>query len=363
MTPVIARARHRRPVARYPSIPLILGVCLYWAIGDFSRALAQSNPLGGVPVLRISTENTADHVQTRVVQQFAKRLQARLGQSLEVEHSYDARLFRDRDVINALERGLAEMAVPGTWQFDRHVPDVGVLMLPMFYGLGADAHYRLREGRVGARIVRRIEDTLDLVVVGRWIDLGFAHIYSVDRPLRQIADLEGLRIRIPGGRANAARLEALGAEPVVIAWPDVPAFLDRRAIDGLLTTHATIASARLWRHGLRFGLEDRQYFPQYIPIIARRFWRRLPPPVRTAITEVWDRIVPSARDAARKAQAAARDRMVANGMTVSPVDPAAQVRVRQAMAANQSSLAARLGIDPGIVGLSWTQIEDLDRSP
>ncbi len=354
--------RHRRSDARHPMVPPLLGICLFLAIGNVSKAQDQSDASGAMPVMRISTENTADHVQTRIVQRFAERLRAQIGRSLAIEHSYDARLFRDRDVINALERGLAEMAVPGTWQFDRHVSDTGVLMLPMFYGLDADAHYRLRDGPVGAWIVEKIEDTLDVVVVGRWIDLGFAHVYSVERPLHQIADLEGLRIRIPGGRANAARLKALGAKPVEIAWSDVPTFLDRGQIDGVLTTHATIASAHLWRHGLRFGIEDRQYFPQYIPIIARRFWRRLPPPVRTTIMDLWDQIVPEARDEARLAQASARDRMIANGMTVRPVDPATQSRVRQAMAADQAPLAARLGIDPAIVALSWTEIEGLDRS-
>ena len=66
----------------------------------------------------------------------------------------------------------------------------------------------------------------------------------------------------------AAQMVAVGAVPVVVAWPDLPASLQRGRLDGLLTTHETIASAQLWQHGIRNATEIKAYFAQYIPLIS-----------------------------------------------------------------------------------------------
>lgn len=300
------------------------------------------------PLLRISTENAADHVQTGIVARFAEALRARIGDRLDVTHHHDAALFRDRDVVTALQQGQVEMAVPGIWQIDRFVPAAGLFLLPAFYGLDAAASYPLRDGAAGRAVNRAIEERLDVVVPGRWIDLGFAHIYTTAKPVRGHDDLRGLVIRIAGGEANAERLRALGMTPLVVAWPDLPAALASGRLDGLLTTHETVASARLWEQGVRHAFEDRQYFAQYVPLIAGRFWRRLPPDLRAAIAETWEAQVDAARAEAAEAQRAARGELQAHGVSiVTPAEDALQSR-RRAIAGGQEDALRALGLAAGL---------------
>lgn len=296
------------------------------------------------PLLRISTENAAGHVQTRIVARFAEALRARIGDRLEVVHEHGAALFRDRDVITALQQGQVEMAVPGTWQIDRFVPATGVFLLPAFYGLDAPSSYSLRDGPPGRAINRAIETRLDVVVPGRWIDLGFANIYTTGTPVQGHADLRGLLIRIAGGEANAERLRALGITPLVVAWPDLPAALESGRLDGLMTTHETVASARLWERGVRHAFEDRQYFAQYVPLIAGRFWKRLPTDLRTAIAETWEAQVEAARAEAAAAQQAARAELVAHGVTIiTPSEQSLRAR-RRAIAGNPVAAIEAMGL-------------------
>ena len=57
------------------------------------------------------------------------------------------------------------------------------------------------------------------------------HIHTVDRPVRALEDLEGLKIRVPS-RAGAAMIEALGAVPVGMPVPKVYEALSRGVVDG-----------------------------------------------------------------------------------------------------------------------------------
>lgn len=300
-------------------------------------------------VLTISTENTRDHVQTRTVARFIAELAARAGDRLKIVHHHSADLFRDRDVIRALATGQVDMAVPGMWQLDRYVPDIGLFMLPMFYGRPVSDHHRIRDGAVGAEINQALERTLDVVVLGRWIDLGFAHLYFTESPVARHEDLAGLRIRVPGGAANIARLRAFGADPLAIPWPDLPNALVQDRVDGVLTTHETVRSAALWDKGIRFAFEDRAYFPQYVPLVSRAFWARLPEDLRLAMVESWEAVVDAARRDAANAQKTAREVLQARGVTLVQPSDRALAHWRAIALGGQDDLVSRLGINPGLV--------------
>lgn len=305
-----------------------------------------------VPRLRLSTENGPTHVQTRIVQRFVDRLKREADGRLIVDYQHSARLFRDADVVRALRTGQIEMAVPGTWQVDRIEPSLAVFMLPQFYGLGTAANYRVRDGALGHVINQRLADRLRLQVLGRWIDLGFAHVYSVGVTVQNPEHLAGLRIRLPGGEANVWRLRQFGAQPLVIPWPDVPNALSTRSVDGLVSTHESVETGDLARYGIRHVYEDNAYFAQYLPLVAGAFWTRLDPALQALLADAWEAMVDDARTLAAIEQDAARGRLIAAGFRVFTPSPGLLAETRRRLLARQGELVAQLGIDPALVAMA-----------
>lgn len=306
---------------------------------------------GAVPLLRISLENTADHVQVKAVQRFAAALAERTRGELTVEVYPDARLFRDRDVVAALVQGKVEMAVPGTWQLDRYEPAVGILLLPSFYGRDPSFIHSQLAGPLGREIDRRLEASTGTVVLGRWIDLGPIHLFGVKRDIARHEDVAGMRIRIAGGIVNELRLKALGAEPLLIPWPDLPQKLGQGSADGVLTSFESVASARLWEAGIRSAFEDSQYFGQYVPLLGDRFWTRIPEALRRTIRSTWEEHVDAAREAAARAQADARRLLQENGVRIVVPSPASTAAWRRILAAGQPEMIRSLGLDPALARL------------
>lgn len=309
------------------------------------------------PLLLISTENGPDHVQTRLVQRFVERVQACCADRIDVEHRFGATLFRDRDVLAALTQGKVGMAVPGTWQLDRIVPDISVFMLPLFYGRTEAEARRVQDGPSLEPLSRQLEGALGAVVLGRWITLGFADVFTTGTPLASVKDLKGLRIRSPGGLANELRLRALGAEPVTIAWPDLPNALADGRIDGLLTTFATLASAGLEGGTVRYALEDHQYVSQYVPLVSDELWRGLDPATRQDLRDAWEAGAQEGRAAMSAAQAEARARAAANGLRI--ITPAAQdsAAARASLIALQPAIARRVGVDPAVIDATMAALD------
>lgn len=300
-------------------------------------------------LLRISSENTPSHVQTRALSRFAESVEAASDGRIDVEFYHSAQLFRDRNVISALAAGKVEMAVPGTWQLDRFVPDMGVYMLPLFYGRTVEQHHQVRDGALGDEISRRIESDLGVHVPGRWLDLGYAHLFFTDQQVRSHEDLKDLRIRVPGGIANAARIEAFGAKPTVIAWPDLPQALRDRRVAGMITTHETVRSAELWESGVSYVFEDKEYFAQYVPLIGGRFWQGLPDDLKAVIDSSWEQVVDQEREDAMASQNEARETLASQGIQIATPDADALAKWRLIAREKEPEIVQQVGIDPQLV--------------
>lgn len=241
------------------------------------------------------------------------------------------------------------MAVPGIWHLDRYAPDLAVFLLPSFYGSTTDETRDLVDGELGRELNSQLEAALNVVVLGRWLDLGHAHLFSIDRPIASADDIAGTVVRFAGGRGNELRLAALGARPVSIPWPDLPAALARGRVDAILTTYETVASARLWEHGIRYAYEDSQHFSRYVPMVSASFWRRLSPDVRSILREEWEALVDSARTRAATAQREARARLLAHDVVIH-VPGADELRTtRAALLAHEAGFARELAISPTVL--------------
>lgn len=314
--------------------------------------LATTAAAQDAPRLRLSTENGVDHVQTKIVMRFVERVRQHADGKLVVDYQHSARLFRDADVVRAMRTGQVEMAVPGIWQLDRAEPSFALFLLPQFYGLGSTANYRVRDGALGRLVSERLATNARLQVLGRWIDLGFAHVFTIDPAVQTADDLNGLRIRLPGGEASVWRLTELGAQPQIIPWPDVPNALRLRAVNGLVSTYESVENAELMRLGLRYAYEDQAYFAQYVPVVARSFWNRLDPTLQSLLTECWEAEVEAGRAFAAQEQAEARARLAAQGMRIATPSVSALAETRRRLLVRQGELVAALGIDPALVAMA-----------
>jgi TRAP-type C4-dicarboxylate transport system substrate-binding protein len=297
-----------------------------------------------LPVIRISVENTLAHVQTQAVERFVNRLTEKLASHYEIRFYHSASLYKDADVFRALTQGKVEIAIPGTWQFDRYVPEVGLFLMPSLYGRDGKTTYALLASEVGEHVTEAIEQTMGVTVFGDFIDLGNTQIFSTTGSIQKPSDFTGKLIRVAGGMGNSLRIQALGAKPITIAWPLLSSALQHSQIDGVLTSYETIASARLWESGLTQVYEDNQYFAQYVPIASNNFWNRLPQGVQQTIIECWQTGVEEARESAQIAQANAKRRIVAHGLTITEPSKETILATRRMLIEHEKAIASQLGI-------------------
>lgn len=299
--------------------------------------------------MRLSLDTSATHTRTIQMTQFAQELEKVAGGKIKVDVFHSAQLFRDRDVGKALRQGGAEMAVPGPWNLTGIEANLDITQSPAFYGRTAPEVYKVIDGDVGKKLNAMLEKKLGVHIVGKWLDLGASHTFSTTKPLNGPDDLKGLKIRTSGGAGQMVRVKFFEGVPNFTAWPDVPLALSQGTFDALFTTNESVKSAKLWDSGVKYGLQDHQFFAQYIPMVSEVFWKKLGSDLQKIVTDMWASKIGNWRTDMAKSQSEAVDIMKKAGITI--VEPATTVlaATRKKLMATQDAVIKELKLDPALV--------------
>lgn len=315
-------------------------------------------PASAQEKLRIALDTNPVHVRNKGVEIFVEELKKRTGNRFAIEVYPSGQLFRDRDVPRALRQDAVEMAVPGTWQLDSAEPNAALQSLPMFYSVDEATVHKVMDGKLGQFLNKKFEERMRVKILGKWMDLGFQNTYSVKKEIKNYDDLKGMKIRYPGGTANAKRISSLGGTPLLVPWPDVPLAMSQGVMDGLLTTFESSVSSKLMDSGMKFGFEDRNQFNQYVPMMRANFFNKQPKEVQQAILESWDIAATQERKNAAAAQLKARETLIKAGLVVVVPKPAEILAARRELMKMQPELVKSIKMDDDVVAEAFKNLKE-----
>ena len=299
--------------------------------------------------LRASVDTSPAHARTIAVADYLKKLQDQSGGRIQTELFSSGQLFRDRDVVKALRQGGIEMAVPGSWVLNGFVPNTDVFQLPTFFGQPAQVVYAAVDGGIGKTIDEELQAKLSVKLLGPWLPLGYQNTYSTSKPIRSFGDMAGMKIRNSGGAGQAIRAKFFNAQPNMTAWPDVPLALSQGTFDGLSSTDESLASAKLWDSGVKYGFEDHEFIGFYIPMVSDSFYKKLPPDLQALVVKVWTDNIDAYRNAMETAQTQARKTLEANGIVFYSPPSNELADIRGKMMPLQDATAKELRITPDLL--------------
>lgn len=317
-----------------------------------TAALAQQ-----VFTIRASLDTSATHARTISVGDYLKTLGERSGGRIKTELFHSGALFRDRDVAKALRQGAIEMAVPGNWVLTGFVPDADIFDLPCLFGRSLPMNYTVADGKAGQMIDDELEHKLEVVVLGPWLPLGYNNVYTTNKAIDTFDDLKGLKIRNSGGAGQSLRTRFFGAQPNVTAWPDVPLALSQGTFEGVDSTNESLASAKLWESGIRYGFLDKEWVGYYVPLVSRSFYDKLPADLQKLVVDVWREKIGGFRSTMETAQEQAGKTLEEHGVKLVRPTDAQLGAMRDKMMPKMDEWAKELRITPAMLSIVKPECE------
>jgi tripartite ATP-independent transporter DctP family solute receptor len=162
------------------------------------------------------------------------------------------------------------------------IPDLRILSLPFLFR-SADHFHKTLDGEIGNTILASFE--AHGFVGLTYYDSGARSLYNKVRPVRTLADLKGLKIRIQQSEVAANLVRALGAEPVVLAYGQVLTGLSAGLIDGAENNWPSYVTTEHYKAAPYYTLTEHTMLPEVL-IMSKKAWDGLSPEDRVIFQEV-----------------------------------------------------------------------------
>lgn len=273
---------------------------------------------------KFGLQNPKGHPLEQGAAKFAELVAQKSGGKLKVNVFPGGALGGDAQTVSALQGGTVEITALNSGILASQVKDFVVYDFPFMFANAKEAD-AVVDGPFGQKLHARLADK-GIVGLAYW-ELGFRNITNGRKPINTVDDIAGLKLRVIPNAINVDWVKALGANPTPMAFPEVYAGLESRAIDGQENPLSVILANKFYEVQKHLVLSNHQYNPQSL-IFSKKVWDGLSADERKILQD-------SAAEAARFQRQVNRELAAGNladlkkaGMQVTELGAAEQAKLR-----------------------------------
>jgi tripartite ATP-independent transporter DctP family solute receptor len=202
---------------------------------------------------------------------FKKMVEERSDDAIQVNIFPAGQLGDARTIVEGIQLGSIEMGDVENGPMGSFVPEAMLWDLPFIFRDISHAHAVL-DGEIGQEVQ---EAYLDVGIRHlAYNDGGFRYFTNDERPIKNMADLEGLKIRVMESKVMIDSINAFGASAVPMSFGELYSALQQGVVDGQENPMNLIYSQRFYEVQKYLSLSGHFYYPrQYIA--SESWWQGL----------------------------------------------------------------------------------------
>ncbi|WP_295473054.1 TRAP transporter substrate-binding protein [uncultured Pseudomonas sp.] len=192
-------------------------------------------------------------------------------------------LGSEKEVIEQVQIGAVQMTRVSLGIVGPVVPDVNVFNMPFVFR----DHEHMRkiiDGEIGQEILDKITQSEFNMVALAWMDGGTRNIYT-KKPVRNIADLKGMKIRVQGNPIFIDMMNAMGGNGIAMDTGEIFSALQTGVIDGAENNPPTLLEHNHYQNAKYYTLTGHLILPEPV-VISKTTWNKLTPEQQELVKKV-----------------------------------------------------------------------------
>jgi TRAP-type transport system periplasmic protein len=298
-------------------------------------------PAAAQQKLQIAGNFATEHPSSVAVEQVFRKEVARLtNNQLQVDVFPAMQLGGAKENVDAVRSGTLALTWVGAAFLSRIAPELEAVSLPFVFA-NREAAFRVIDGPVGQAIDKKLQDK-GFVSLG-WMELGMRQVTNSKGPIRTMADLKGLKVRLQPNETHLATFRALGANPVAMDVKELYSALEQRVVDGQENPYTVISASRFGE--VQKHLSNTGHFFDFIAVVAsKKAFEQLKPEYRKAVREAMTATIAYQRKLAAEQESQKFAELKAK-VTYTEITPAAREEMRKASLPVIEDVKKRAGAD------------------
>lgn len=192
------------------------------------------------------------------MRQFAEEIATKTEGRIEVDLQGGGALGGDREVIESVQVGTVDMAIPSTSVVVNFAPEFALFDIPFLFR-DFDHADAVLSGPIGKEMLEGLPEKglVGLAFGG----MGFRQLTNNTKAVKTASDVEGLKIRTQQNELHIAVWKELGVLPTPMAIPEVYTALQQGVVDGQENPVGAIINNRFGEVQKYLSMTDHAFTP------------------------------------------------------------------------------------------------------
>jgi C4-dicarboxylate-binding protein DctP len=230
-------------------------------------------------VIKFSHVVAIDAPKGKASEKFKELAEKYTNGKVKVEVYANSALYKDKEELEALQLGAVHMLAPSTAKFGPlGVTDFDALDLPFIFHDEA-TFKKFASSDLAKQMFAKLEPK-GVKGLAYW-DNGF-HVMAANKPIHNVKDFQGLKLRIQGSKVLDATTKAWGAIPQVMAFSEVYQALQTGVVDGLENVPSNFWTQKFYEVVKYMAVSHHGHL-SYAVVANKKFWEGLPADVRASL--------------------------------------------------------------------------------
>ena len=222
-------------------------------------------------VLKLAHGLDTNHPVHKGMEFMASRLKEISGGKMTIQIYPSGQLGPERTCVELLQIGSLAITKVSAAVMEGFAPNFRVLGLPYIFRDQEHA-YRVLDGPIGQ----------DLLLEGEqyWLrglcfyDAGSRSFYTIDKPILQPDDLNGLKIRVMKSNTAVEMVRSLGGAPTPISWGELYTALQGGVVDGAENNPPSFYLSHHYEVCQHYSINEHTAVPDVL-LISTHVWNKL----------------------------------------------------------------------------------------
>jgi tripartite ATP-independent transporter DctP family solute receptor len=222
-------------------------------------------------VLKATDVHPTGYPTVAAVEAMGKKLEAASSGRISIQMFPSMQLGGEKEMIEQAQLGALQIARISVGPMGPLVPEFNVFNLPFVFRDVAHME-KVIDGPIGSELLKKLTDHPTAGLIGLcYMNAGVRNVYNSKKPIADLADLKGLKIRMMGNPLFVDTMNALGGNGVAMGFDQLINAMQTGVVDGAENNEPSYDSGQHYRYAKFYSKTGHLMIPEILVFSKKSF--------------------------------------------------------------------------------------------
>jgi len=221
-------------------------------------------------VLKASDVHAAGYPTVVAVENLGKKLEQATNGRISVQMYPSMQLGGEKEAIEQAQIGAIAFARVSVGALGPVVDDLNVFNMPYVFRNTAHMQHVI-DGPIGQELLDKVTNSGKGLIGLCWMDAGARNFYNTKKPIKSVADLKGLKVRVIGNPIFVDMANAMGGNGVAMGYDQVFSALQTGVVDGAENNPPSFVFDNHYQVAKFYTVDEHLIVPEML-VFSKKAW-------------------------------------------------------------------------------------------